>query len=112
MLRKKYRSIMQKPEEERNRWALGLTVTFSVLIFAGFAFYKGYLGFGGNAVFGGQTASVVSAEAVPSPVQNTKDTFEAAFGEIGKQYREFKDSVSSVLVPFITGIEVYKRDTK
>ena len=101
---------MEKSEEHRNKWALGLSVTLSVLIFISFAFYKGFISFGGGGVASeSQKASVVSAESVPSPIETTKDTFMAAFGEIGKQYQEFKDSVSSVLVPFITGIEVYDR---
>lgn len=105
---------MEKPEEYRNRWALGLAVTLSVFIFVSFAFYKGFLSFGnGNAIAGvksqNQVANVVSAEALPSPIENTKETFSAAFDEIGNQYQQFKDSISAVLVPFFTGIEVYER---
>lgn len=106
---------MTKPEEHRNRWALGLTITFFVLIFVSFAFYKGYLGFGKDNIIatqqksGNQVANIASAESVPSPLQNTKETFIAAFEEIDKKYQEFKDSMSAVFVPFITGIEVYER---
>jgi len=107
MLIKKYNSIMEKPEEHRNRWALGLTIALSVLIFTSFSFYKGYLSFGGNNK--DQVASVISAKSAPSPLQNSKEAFMAAFDEINKQYREFTNSVSDVLVPFITGIDVYER---
>lgn len=105
---------MQREEAHRNKWALGLSVTLSVLIFFSFAFYKGYLNFGGNDAVAkqknsNQVANVISAESMPSPIENTKGTFKAAFTEIGKQYAEFKNSVSSVLVPFFTGIEVYER---
>jgi hypothetical protein len=101
---------MEREEEYRNKWALGLTVTLSVVIFVSFAFYKGYFNLGGNNVASkSQMASVVSAESVSSPIQNTKKTFGAAFDEINKQYKQFTDSVSSVLVPFVTGIEVYQR---
>jgi hypothetical protein len=110
MLIKKYNSIMAKPEEHRNKWALGLSVSLTVFIFVSFAFYKGYLSFGNaNVAPKSQTASAVSAKSVPSPIQSTKETFGAAFGEISKQYKEFTDSVSAVLVPFVTGIEVYQR---
>jgi hypothetical protein len=115
MLLQKYNSIMEKSEEHRNKWALGLSVTFSILIFTSFTFYKGYLSFGShNDVItrqnpGNQIAAVVSAETAASPIENTKKTFEAAFGEISKQYQSFTDSLSAVFVPFITGIEVYKR---
>ena len=107
-----FKDILQKPEKYRNRMALGLTITLTVLIFTGFAFYNGYLNFGNDSIiavqkFENQMASVTVAD---SPIQNTKNTFKAAFGEINKQYREFKDSLSAVLVPFITGIEVYERE--
>jgi hypothetical protein len=101
---------MEREEAYRNKWALGLTVTLSVFIFVSFAFYKGFLSFGGsNLAPKNQAANVVSAETVPSPLQNTKGTFKAAFDEISKQYNQFTDSVSSVLTPFFTGIEVYER---
>ena len=105
---------MSKPEEYRNRWALGLSVTLSVFIFVSFAFYKGYLSFGSEKLAVGQKYSeqVASVVIAPSPVENTRKTFETAFEEINKKYQEFKDSLSAVFVPFITGIEVYERDTK
>jgi len=100
---------MEKSEEERNRWALGLSITLTILIFISFAFYKGYINLrSGSSVYKNQVANVVSAESVPSPIENTKQTFKSAFNEINKQIREFKDSVADVLVPFVTGIEVYK----
>lgn len=101
---------MQREEAHRNKWAFGLAVSFSVFIFISFTFYRGYLSFGNNsAVSQKQVANVVSADKVPSPIQNTKETFSTAFGEINKQYKEFTNSVSAVLVPFFTGIEVYER---
>ncbi|MEK7669149.1 MAG: hypothetical protein AAB350_00960 [Patescibacteria group bacterium] len=105
---------MEREESYRNRWALGLSVSLTLVIFFSFAFYKGYLSFGNNNLIAGkkstsQMANVVSAKSVPSPIQNTKEVFGAAFAEIGKQYQEFIDSVSSVFVPFISSIEVYER---
>jgi hypothetical protein len=107
-------NINQKSEHQRNRWALGLTITFSILIFLSFVFYKGYLNFGiknimSNQKTGNNVAAVVSAKSVPSPIESTKETFRAAFGEIHDQYQKFQDSVSGVLVPFFTSIEVYER---
>ncbi len=106
---------MEKPESYRNKWALGLAVTFSVFIFFGWAFYNGYLGFGSSGTMASQksanqVANVVSSESALSPIQNIKDTFETSFDEINKQYKEFRTSISNVLVPFMTGIEVYKRE--
>ena len=90
--------------------ALGLAVTLSVFIFISFAFYRGFISFGNdNAISKNQAANVISAKSVPSPIQNSKETFTTAFDEIGKQYQKFKDSMSAVFVPFITSIEVYER---
>ncbi len=106
---------MEEPEERRNKWALGLAVTCSVFIFFGWAAFNGYLNFGNNGTVvdqksASQTAAVVSAKEVPSLTQNTKETFKSAYSEIGEKYQEFKDSISAVFVPFITGIEVYERE--
>jgi hypothetical protein len=115
MFFRKYKEIMEKSEEQRNKWALGLSVFFTLIIFVAFAFYKGYLNFESKNIIvqqknSTQTANVLSADAAPSPIQNTKETFKAAFVEINKKFQEFKDSVSSVLVPFVTSIEVYERN--
>lgn len=105
---------MAQPEDYRNKWALGLTISLSILILASFTFYKGYLSFGESGAIaeqklGNQVANVISADSASSPIQNTKETFSAGIKEISKKYQELKDSVSDVLVPFVTGIEVYER---
>lgn len=106
---------MEQPEEHRNKWALGLAIGCSVFIFIGWGFFTGFLSFRGDSKLvgsksGSQTAAVVSAKKVPSPVENTKNSFKSAFGEMKKQYQEFKDSMADVFVPFITGIDVYDRE--
>lgn len=101
---------MSKSETGRNGWALTLSLTFSIFIFISFAFYKGFLSFGnGYTAPEQQVATVVSSDQAPSPMQNTKETLEAGLIEIGKRYQELKSSLLDVLVPFITGIEVYER---
>lgn len=105
---------MKKPEEHRKKWALGLSITLSALIFSGWAFYRGFVSFGGGSVFAekerpAQVATIVKADSAVTPFENTKETFGVAFQEIGKRYQELKDSLSAVFVPFITGIEVYER---
>lgn len=105
--------IMAKPEDHRNRWALVLASVMSIFIFTGFAFYKGFIGFemGLPGQSGGkkQAAAVVAADKLPSPIENTKKTFGNAFDKIGAQYQEFKESVSAVVVPFVTGVDIYER---
>lgn len=105
---------MERDEEHRNKWAAGLTFAVSAIIFTGFAFYRGFISFDLGGVIAEikpekQTASVVSVESAPSPIENSKEIFIAAFEEINNQYQQFKKSVSNVLVPFVTGIEVYER---
>lgn len=111
----KYKEIVQKSDKEKNVWALGLSVTLTLFIFFGWVFYNGYIDLGKNStvVVGSDLtedmASVLPANDAPSPLQSSKETFGAAFSEIGKKYNEFKDSMSAVLVPFVTGIEIYER---
>ena len=105
---------MEKSEEHRNKWAFGLTVICSIFIFTGWGFFSGFLNFGGGSELTkqaskNQTAAVVSTKSVPSPIENTKNTFKSAFGGIKEQYQEFKNSMADVFVPFITGIEVYEK---
>ena len=104
---------MEREESYRKRWALGLSIVLTVFIFVGFAFYKGYVGFGGGNIArqksASQAANVISAENVISPIQSAKETFGTVLGELGKQYEKFKESVSDVFVPFVSGIEVYEK---
>jgi hypothetical protein len=116
MLIRKYKEIMERDEEHRGKWATGLTFGVFVLIFMSFALYKDFWGFGNSGAIANQNsqsqmANVLSAEKAPSPIQSTGETFSAAFSEIGKQYNSFKESISGVLVPFVTGIDVYNRKT-
>lgn len=105
---------MEREEEHRNRWAIGLSVTLSIFILLSFAFYKGYLSLGASSTvaekrYSEQLANVVSAEAAPSPIESSKETFISILGDMNQKYREFKETISAVLVPFVTGIEVYER---
>jgi hypothetical protein len=78
MLVKKYHQIMQQPEEYRNKWAIGLSITLSLFIFISFGFYKGFISFGGNesnvanVVELQRTSNTASANGVPSPLENSK----------------------------------------
>jgi hypothetical protein len=110
MITKKYRSIMEKSEEHREKWALGLTVFFTAVIFFSWTLYKGYIDLGGSGtvVVKEEPKALVATAAAPGPIENSKSTLRNAFDEFAKQYSDFKESVSSVIVPFITGIEVYE----
>lgn len=103
---------MEQSEEYRSKWALGLTLTFSVLIFMSFGVYKGYFDIGfnkGNLVSEEQVAVVVTASDAPSPVENTKRAFSAVFEEFSVQYQKIKESLAFVLIPFWSNIDVYEK---
>lgn len=116
MFIKKYNAIMEKEEAHRNRWALGLSITLSLFIFLSWAFYKDFISFQfgsgtlADEISTSQVANVSATDTAPSPLENSKDTFLSAFNEIAKQYISLKKSISDVLVPFVTGIEVYERE--
>lgn len=100
---------MQQSERKRKNWAMGLSITLTLIIFVGFGFYRGFLSLGGSS--SSQIANVVVAvEKAPTPLQSTKETFQSVFQEIGEKYVEFKNALSNVFVPFITSIEVYDRE--
>ena len=111
MLRKKYNSIMEQPEEHRNKWALGLAVSLTVLVFISFGIYRGFISFGGTGTVAQESEKQIAATVVASsPFENSKGVFEGTWAEIEKQYRAFTDSMADVLVPFIEGIEIYERE--
>jgi hypothetical protein len=109
MLVKKYNSIMQKPENERAKWAVGLSLVVYLFIFTGFAFNKGYVSVAtkSDPKNSDVAAVVVSAEKAPSPLQNSKGIFSEVTGEVKAQYEVLKESLESVFVPFFTSIEIY-----
>ncbi len=105
---------MEREESHREKWALGLSVTMSVFILVGFAFYRGFITINHNEPIvkrqiAEQSATVAAASEASSPISNTKEAFKAAFQEIHKKYNEAVSSVSAVIVPFVTGIDVYER---
>lgn len=116
MIKKTYAHIMRQDEKKRANWALGLSISVFSLILVGFAFQKGYINVGNNqdSQFVSNTsksnvASVIEASSAPSPLENTRQTIDVATSQIKNQYKSFLDSVSAVLVPFVSGIDVYER---
>lgn len=96
---------MERPEAHRNKWALGLATTFSLVIFVAFGFYKGYLSIQNtNQV---EKVAIVPAEKAPSPIENSKTVFGEIFTDFKSKYTDLKESMAAVFVPFITSIEVY-----
>lgn len=106
--------LRQKPEHYRHKVALSGALVVTLMIFSGWAFSKGFFGFGEETILtksevGKEEVQTSSLSSSNSPVGNTKNAFSAAFEEIGRQYQAIKESMASVLVPFVTGIEVYDK---
>ncbi len=109
MIVKKYNSIMEKPEKDRAKWAIGLSLVVYLFIFAGFAFNKGYITVTTkNTSKSSEVAAVVvAAEKAPSPLEGSKGVFGEVVNEAKAQYGVLKESLESVFVPFFTSIEIY-----
>ena len=126
-------NLLQKPESYRHKVAAGSAFGITLVIAAVWAFTNGFFGFGttttvtrtesgsqqliASAVASNSSVTASASKTTPrksdntanSPLDNTKNAFGAAFGEIGKQFEGLKESLASVLVPFITGIDVYEK---
>ncbi len=103
---------MQEPYYKRERWALGMTIFLSTLIFVSFAFYKGFINIDGKKVALDESfvsdQNVASAVIAPSPLDNSKEFLSKIFDEFNSQYKDLKESLYNVFVPFVTGIDVYE----
>jgi len=100
---------MSGDAEYRSKWAFWLTASLTILIFLSFAIYKGMFGFNRAASLASEKSAEEIVVKAPSPIENSKQTFGSAFKEIKGQYDLFKESIAGVLVPFVTGIDVYER---
>lgn len=107
-MRKFIENIRSKPESDRRRAALGASLFITAIIFATWVGSKGWIEMPkgeGNL----QTAQVIDAEQAVSPLDSSKRAAGEIGSEIKSSYNNFKESVSRVLVPFVTGIEIYER---
>ncbi len=103
--------LKQKPESFRQKVALSGAALISLLIFSGWFYSKGYFGY--STTTATQNEVTEAPSTAKSPLENTKVTFNSVFDQISREYQALKDSIASVLVPFITGIDVYnKGDSK
>lgn len=108
--------IRQKPEDHRRKVAFGLSIALTLVITLGWAAERGFLHTSSGTVAesdlqgelrsSSQTATVATAL---TPLESSKQTFKAILGEFGTAYSSFKESMSSVLVPFVSGIEIYEK---
>jgi hypothetical protein len=123
--------ILEKPESYRHKVAAGSAFALTLMIAGVWAYTNGFFGFGttttvtrsesqqliASVIASDSSVSASATKTAPrksdntanSPLDNTKNAFGAAFGEMGKKFDMLKESLASVLVPFITGIEVYEK---
>lgn len=113
MINQTIEKINQREEKYRRRFAFSISLIVFVFVLGAWVLNRGIIDIngGGSAIFSKDknTNQVASVETVPSPLDSSKQTFRSVWGEISKSYREVKSSISDVLVPFVTGIEVYER---
>ncbi len=102
-----FKKINERPENERNHIALGLSVFLTLVVFFGWS-----VGKQSNVIAKKPTPSVQTA----SVAQNTSvwDTTISSIRPMIEQLKETfysaRESVENVLVPFVTGIEVYEKE--
>ena len=111
-MRKTIEKLRRKPDSYKHKFAFFTATFISLIIFAGWAGSKGYIGLPSGEVAYTPEQNVAAASSakleVPSPFDNSMNAIKAAFGQFGEQYNSLKESLSNVLVPFISGIEVYE----
>lgn len=104
--------INKRDEEYRRKFALYTSLFVFVAIFSIWSFERGILDLNSdnsNISKKENTGQLASVEATPSPLDSSKEVVDSVWSEISKSYEEFKESLSNVFVPFVTGIEVYER---
>ncbi|MEK7062638.1 MAG: hypothetical protein AAB946_01235 [Patescibacteria group bacterium] len=104
--------LREQPESYRHKVAFFTTTVISLAIFVSWAGFKGYIGLPNGQVAyepeQNMAAILTSKTEAPSPFDNSINAFKAAFSQFGEEYNAIKESLSNVLVPFISGIEVYE----
>ena len=113
-------NLKKKPEEYRRKFALGVSSGIFLAMFFSWSYFNGFFGFS-DRVVAVNTKTPAQIVAVSdknntnidtksySPFQSASNTFSGVFGEITKQYEAVRDSMASVLVPFVTNIDVYEK---
>lgn len=110
-------NLRRKPESYRHKIALFTSTTFSLIVFVAWASFNGFIGMPKSSVAeenpSQNTATVSEAslnlsEEALSPLGNSKSALKAALDQFSAQFGVLKESLSNVLVPFMSGIEVYE----
>ena len=102
--------LKKKPEATRRKVAFSVSLFVTLVIFSGWVYNKGYLDYDAPIIAqNSQETSEKQEVSAPSPIENTTSSFDSIFAGIRIQYDALKESVAAVLVPFITGIDVYNK---
>lgn len=100
-------NIRQRPEHHKKAVSVFLSLILTSVFVLGWAFQKDIIS--PNVAKSERYERVTASTKPASPTQSYKRSVKKAFGELSSVYSAFKASVSSVIVPFITGIEIYER---
>lgn len=103
-------NILQKSESHRRKIALASTFFIFMLIAGVWGNMRGFLG---NSTQVDEAPAITVEVARPAkPTKAIGNSFSGVLRELTKQFDSFKESLASVFVPFITGIEVYDSSGK
>ena len=100
--------IRQQPETHKKGVALGLSLALTLVISLGWAGQRGWLN-NGEVAQAPKANQITSNTLALSPIQSSKKSLASGLSGLEGLYEAVKNSVASVFVPFITGIEVYER---
>ncbi|HEY4515717.1 MAG TPA: hypothetical protein VJH67_00840 [Candidatus Paceibacterota bacterium] len=104
-MRNTIHKLKQKSESYRHKVAFFTASALTLAVLVGWAGYRGFINMPSGTVAYEETLEI---EVVPSPIQNSRNAFGAAFEKFIEQFDSFKESIANVLVPFMSGIEVYE----
>src|SRR5690349_15896105 len=104
--------IRKKPESSRRKIALGTSLGVMLLIVSVCAYNKGYFGYSTTTVVAEKTESIQETSTPDINKSKINTPLTLALDQIIKRYGELRDSIASVMVPFITGIDVYQKSNK
>lgn len=107
-----FENLLKKPESYRKKAALATTLALFAIILFSWSFYEGLITFPDKEISGFPRDNLAASAALEkealSPMENISGAFDSVFKEFKNEYNALKESLESVFVPFISGIEVYE----
>ncbi|MEK7642667.1 MAG: hypothetical protein AAB392_02625 [Patescibacteria group bacterium] len=106
-------NIREKPEHHKRSVAFGLSLVLTFVVALGWlgqkSLFDGSPSVAKNAKTEAKKQTASAIDSAPSPLESSKKSVSSGLNEVKEAYENLKESLADVLVPFITGIEVYER---